>query len=438
LHSSFEQGARLSIRGRPRGSRPLSVLFVSREYPPETGGGGIGSYVQTIAPALAQRGHEVHVLSCVDGQATEDRSDEAVHVHRRGVRRILPKVRRRFPATALRVEGAVGRYLDYRRLRTDFDVIEYPDWFAEGLIFAALHTRPLVVHLHTPLGLVERHNPRSFRWTPDRRLANRLERLPLRRADVITSPSLLLADDLAREGWIRGREPWIIRYPVDLAPWANVRPALDSPPRVLMVGRLEGRKAPEVLVRAAAALAPEIPDFEAVFVGRPSLRDGGSYRDWLADLAAELRAPCRFVEQVDRDDLARWYGSCRVVALPSRYDNFPYVGLEAMASARPVVCTEQTGTAEIVRGTGAGAVVTVDDVGGLVHGLRPFLLDSRASERAGREARSIVARECSPDQIAEQREACYLEAIRLWSRRVSRRPPDGTAAAHAGGRARAV
>src|SRR5207302_4227610 len=42
----------------------LRILFVSMEYPPETGGGGIGSYVAIIAPALVARGHEFHVLSC--------------------------------------------------------------------------------------------------------------------------------------------------------------------------------------------------------------------------------------------------------------------------------------------------------------------------------------------------------------------------------------
>jgi glycogen(starch) synthase len=404
--------------------RRLRVLFLSREYPPETGGGGIGSYVETIAQALARRGHEIHVLSCVDGGANEDRVDGAVHLHRRGVRRVLPKLRRRLPATALRVEGAVTRYHEYRRLGLNFDVVEAPDWFAEGLIFALLGSRPLVVHLHTPLGLAERHNPKSFHWTRDRRLADRIERTAVGRGDLVTSPSRLLAQDLVHEGWVRGLEPWIIRYPLDAAAWAGLQPVENSPARVLMVGRLEGRKAPEVLVRAAAALRVDVPDVEAVFVGRPSLRDGGSYRDWLVELARSLDAPCRFVDQVDRGELGSWYASSRVVALPSRYDNFPYVGLEAMASGRPVVCTDRTGTAEIVEGTGAGVVVPVDDPTALADALRPFLLDPGAARRSGLEARWIVERECSPERIAEHRETCYQEAIRIWSsrRRRSRAP----------------
>lgn len=44
-------------------------------------------------------------------------------------------MRRRCPATALRFEGAVSRYVQYTRLGPNFDVVEAPDWFAEGLIF---------------------------------------------------------------------------------------------------------------------------------------------------------------------------------------------------------------------------------------------------------------------------------------------------------------
>jgi glycosyltransferase involved in cell wall biosynthesis len=329
-------------------------------------------------------------------------------------------VRRHLPATARRLEGAVARYREHRRLALDFDVVEAPDWLAEGLVFSLLGTRPLVAHLHTPLTLAERYNPASFRWTRDARLAERLERLAVRRADLVTSPSRLLTRYLIHEGWLGAREPRIIRYPIDLAPWAGLQPAEESPPRILAVGRLEGTKAPELLLQAAATLAKDLEDIEVVFIGRSSLHDGRPYRAWLGELADRLAAPCRFVDEVRRDELPSWYATSRVVAVPSRYDNFPYVGLEAMASGRPLVCTEQTGTAELLTGTRAGAVVAADDPAALAVALRPFLLDAGAAGRAGKEAHAIVERECAPDVVAEQREACYRDAIRIWSRRRGR------------------
>jgi glycosyltransferase involved in cell wall biosynthesis len=353
------------------------------------------------------------VLSCSEGQASEDEEDGGVFLHRRGVPHV-PKLRRLSPAAARRLEGAVARYREYRHLGLNFDVVEAPDWLAEGLVFALIGSRPLVAHLHSPLAIVEPHNPASFRWTRDAWLADRLERLAVRRSNLVTSPSRLLADDLARTRWLGDHQPRIIRYPIALRPWENFQAPEDSPPRVVSVGRLEGRKAPEVLVQAAAILAKEIPDLDVVFIGRPSLHDGSSYRDWLVELATRLRAPCRFIDHVGRSELPSWYASARVVALPSRYDNFPYVGLEAMASSRPVVCSDQTGIAEILNGTGGGAVIPVDDAPVLAEALRLFLVDPAAAGRAGRAARSLVERECSPDRIAEEREVCYREAIDLW------------------------
>jgi glycogen synthase len=407
-----------SADGAP--ARPLRILFVSREYPPSTGGGGIGSYVKTMARALARRGHEVHVLSCSEGQPDDDHLDDGVRVHLRGVPRLVPKVRRRLPGTVRRLEGAVARYRECRRLGVDFDVVEAPDWLAEGLLFGLLGTRPLVAHLHTPLAFVERHNPDSFRWTADATLSDRLEEVAVRRADLVTCPSRLLAEDIVSSHWAGVDAPRIVRYPIDAADWRVLEQAGAAPPRVLAVGRLEGRKAPEVLVEAAAALRSEVEGLEVLFVGLSSLHDGEPYREWLERLVERLDAPCRFVDQVTREDLPAWYASARVVALASRYDNFPYAGLEAMASARPLVCTDRTGVAELVRGTGAGDVVPADDPAALAAALRPFLLDASLAERAGAEARTVVEHECGLDKIAEQRERCYGEAIDRRRRRRSR------------------
>ena len=390
----------------------LRVLFLCRECGDELGAGGIGTYVHTIARALARRGHEVHVLSCVQGQAARDFRRAGVHLHVRGARRLLPKVRRRLPATALRIEASLSSYLEARRLEVSFDVVEAPDWMAEGFAFGLLRSPPLVAHLHTPLVLVGQHNPGSFRWSRDGRLASLVERFAVRRADVITSPSHLLVRDLDRHGWLKNRETRVVRYPIELEPWARVPPADSAPPRVLAVGRLEVRKSPEVVVRAAHALSSEVEGLDVVFVGRSLERNGRPYRDWLGELADELDVRCSFVDEVPRDELPAWYASSRAVVVASRYDNFPFSALEAMAAGRPLVVTEATGTAEIVDGTDAGAVVAVGDAGGLADALRPYLLDRDAARRAGAAARFLVERHCSPARVADDREACYWEAVR--------------------------
>jgi glycogen synthase len=324
----------------------------------------------------------------------------------------------------VRLEMSVSCFLESRRLGLQFDVVESPEWMAEGLVFALLRSKPHVGHLHTPLLVLARHNLLPSTW--DRRFGDALERTAMRRADVVTSPSRMLARDLVAAGWLREGVARIVRLPIDIDGWSPTPSAEDTGPRVVMVGRLEPRKAPETLVEAAAALAGRIEGLEVVFVGGSNYtRDGKAYRDWTAELAREIRSPCRFIDAIPRTAIPEWYGTARVAVLTARYDNFPVAGLEAMAAARPLVCTSSTGVAELIREAGGGTVVPPVDPKALADALQPFLMDADHAGRTGQAARDAVARYCAPDSIAAEREACYLEAIETWQRRRRTKLPRG-------------
>lgn len=384
------------------------------EYPPETGGGGIGSYVATIAPALAARGHEVHVLSCVSRQTPSDTMDRGVWIHRRPQIRVRGSSRllgRKWPETVPRILTATSTFVHSRRLGVRFDVIEAPEWMAEGLFLA--RTRPLIAHLHTPVHLTAHHNGR--RMGRDLRMADRLERASARKAAVVTAASWLLSEHLIRSGWLKRDGVFVLHHPIDLERWAWCSSVSDTAPTVLAVGRIEARKSPETLVDAAARLAPTLPELEVVFVGRSNgQREGQPYLRWVEERARRIGAPCRFVGSVPRAGLLDWYGKARVVALPSRFDNVPMVGLESMAAGRAVVCTSETGLAELVAGSDAGRVVPPGDPEALAAALRPYLVDRSVAVRSGRTAREIVTEQCAPAAVAEERERCYLEAIERW------------------------
>jgi glycogen synthase len=398
--------------------RRLTVLFLSMEYPPETGGGGIGSYVAVQARALAARGHDVHVLSCVFGQDSRDYLDEGVHVHRRGQMRVrgLTHLMRE---TGWRLKTALSCYRELRRLGLQPDVIEAPDWAAEGFVVALRRSAPLVVHLHSPLTFIYRGN--GVPMDLDARFADRLERFTARRAHVVTSPSEFIVDELNREGWLNGRDVRVLHHPIDLERWTASRGAEETRPIVLTVGRVEPRKSPEVVVRAAARLLDSVEGLELVFLGRSNYdRDGRDYRDWVAELAKEAGVPCTFLDPVPRDDLRRWYDAARVVVLPGSYDNFPMAGLEAMAAARPLVCTESMGLAELLRGSDAGGTFDAGSEEQLAEALRRFLIDPGAAGLAGRAATELVRERSAPRQVTLEREEVYATAIRLAGGRDSR------------------
>ena len=113
----------------------MRILFLSHQYPPETGFGGIASYTVTMSRALSERGHEVHVLSCWDGKEPGDTREGDVFVHRRRVPRVpglarlldAPGVRQvarplRVPpdqasaSPSLRMKAALACFREYRKL----------------------------------------------------------------------------------------------------------------------------------------------------------------------------------------------------------------------------------------------------------------------------------------------------------------------------------
>jgi D-inositol-3-phosphate glycosyltransferase len=117
------------------------------------------------------------------------------------------------------------------------------------------------------------------------------------------------------------------------------RTRLGVPPDstlLLFVGRLQPLKAPDVLLRAAAAL--DVPRLHVAVVGGLS----GNHTDYpqhLQDLAAALGVSVTFAPPASPDALRDWYTAADLVAVPSFNESFGLVALEAQACGTPVVAT---------------------------------------------------------------------------------------------------
>jgi glycosyltransferase involved in cell wall biosynthesis len=223
----------------------MRVLLVSQEVPPETGWGGIGTYISTIAPALARAGAEVHVLSVVPGQPRSVVVRDGVQIHRaplrrpRGLGRLV-----RMPLAWQRLSLAAAVRIEVGRMGLDFDVCESPEWNAEGLFLAGRRRTPCVVRLHSSGSQVLGYGKPPSR---DLRAAERLEARLINSASAITGTRAQIE---AVRSAVDGSEVVIreITYPVARAGAAGWDPAGEY--RVLFAGRFEARKGPDVLLEA--------------------------------------------------------------------------------------------------------------------------------------------------------------------------------------------
>lgn len=394
-------------RSQSRPETSLRILFVSAEYPPETAWGGIASYLSVLAPALARRGHEVHVLSCAPGQVHSDRRDHAIFVHRRRMIR-LHGLHLVTPASADRINTTISNYLSARSLGRGFDIIEAPDWMAEGLALALRPPCPVVVHLHSPHRVLRTDTladpglPLTFR--------DRLEATTVRLAAAVSSPSRFLVRVLREHGWLHRDDIEVIPNPIDTSSWVTGTRVAATNPTVAVVGRLQQMKNPELALEAVARLA--LKEAEVVFVGRAlESRQGIPYDQWLLRRAKHLGVSCRMLGQISPEQLLGVYERARLVLVPSRFESLSMVGLEAMAAGRPVVCTANSGLAEYVSKAGAGTVTNGDDPEEVSRRVEPFLRDRALAQIVGDRGRAAAETTFGSAAVAAQREAFYRAAL---------------------------
>jgi glycosyltransferase involved in cell wall biosynthesis len=408
----------------------MKILFVCSHG---VGEGSFAGYVASTTKALAARGHEVHVLSCKPGAPREDKKKDGVWIHRRRYVRIrglgrlskLPVLRQVFAALRppddppwssplTRVRVAVSNYVEYRRLGIDFDVIQSPEHLAETLLFAVFRTKPLVIRLCGPIRIAARYWGFGSRW--HLRLSDAMERLTARRATLCTAPSQFAADELVKEGWRGARGAHVLHPSVEPEMWSGLPPVSETGPVILAVGQVSLWKGSDVLVKAASRLSKDFPGMEVVFAGGTIKQaDGTTGRERIAGLANDLGVTCRFVDKMAREELPRYYGTARVVALPGRFDCFPKVGLEALVSGRPYVCSTRTGQAELAhRSNGAIVATPADDPDALAEALRPLLTDSERAEELGKRGQEFVNRNLAPEVSAALHEKTYKEVSEIW------------------------
>ena len=385
----------------------MRVLLVSQEYPPETAWGGIGTYTGTIAPALAQAGAEVHVLSVVAGQKRSVSTVDGVTVHRAPLRR-LRGVGRPLPATWRRISLAAGVAIEMRRLGLRFDVCEAPEWNAEGLAIALRGRTPLVIRLHSGARQVY---PVLGPLNRDRRIAIRLEEASARRADLVTGTRSLLAE-VAPAARIPAHRTRAIVCPVPSAD--PLPPPPDGSERVAFVGRFEARKGADTLVRAVPRLAERVPDVHVVLRGTDTqTANGTSFAEELRATAARLGV-AEQVEIVDRwhpDAVREEMRLASVCAVPSRWESFGLVAAEAAVLGRPVVASRIAGLTEVVTDGVTGRLVPPNEPDPLAEAIADVIETPATAREMGAAAAKDIAARCAPERVAAETVDAYRLAI---------------------------
>ena len=167
---------------------------------------------------------------------------------------------------------------------------------------------------------------------------------------------------------------------------------------------LEGEKGFDTLIKA---FAKKFKDKEAMlYIG-----GDGSQRAWLEALAQEngVKKQIIFLGALSRDDVAKWMNKCDCFVLPSRYETFGVVYIEALASGRPVIGALNGGAEDIINNLN-GYLVPIDDIDKLAEKMLELYkkIDSYNEE----EIRSDCLKKFSPEVIVNKIISVYKEVLK--------------------------
>lgn len=385
----------------------LSVHSSPLALPGTRDSGGMNVYVRELACRLGQRGHQVDIFTRTSGPAKVEEVDRQVRlVHmpagppgtdKEGLYQYLPELARK-----------IGAYAEAQG--NPYDLVHSHYWLS-GWVGQMLKARWRVPHLIMFHTLAEAKVAAGGREPPHRLQA---ERRIAQEADRIVCASHHEAEILARLYHVPRERMVVIPCGVDTGlfrPLAQemARRLLGLPqgrPILLFVGRLEPLKGLDALMRAVALLPPSV--LLLVVGGEEDHAGRRSLRDLARSLGVEERV--RFQPAVPHPTLPLWYNAADICIIPSLYETFGMVALEAMACGLPVVATKVGGLQETIVDGVSGVLFWPPRADVLAHRLTELLADEQLRRRLGQEARRR-AQAYAWEKVATQVEALYRQLL---------------------------
>ncbi|MFZ0891341.1 MAG: glycosyltransferase family 4 protein [Thermoplasmata archaeon] len=391
----------------------MRLAQLSTRFPPGTG--GVERHVQEISRRLVRAGNSVDVYT--SALLTE-----------------FPI--RRLDASVPRLEQTDAGTIHRLTVWSLPGELHYP--FFLGLQRSLVRDRPELLHVHTfgtnQVAVARRHRRRigtpfvlTAHFHPDWSIEGGWLRHQIREyydrhmaGPILADASRIVVQTDAEEGLLRELRiplPPVVKIPAGHTPLPPPPPG-DRPfahrlgidgPFALFVGRLASNKGLPILFEAFRGLHRRDPTASLAIVGP----DGGM-RASLDRQAAELGISAQvhftgFLE--DESLLASAFREARVFVLPSEYEAFGLVLLEALVQGTPVVATKVGGVPEVIEDRRAGILVPPNDAGALEGALEELWDDESKRRQFAEYGRTQVVPRFSWDAITNQLLALYHEVL---------------------------
>ena len=388
----------------------MRTLILSWEYPPRIVG-GLGRHVHRISTALAEAGHEVHVVTRDHPDAPHEETVEGVHIVRAGEYPPMISFDQLVP-WVLQFNIAVQEAATKLLLETEVDVVHAHDWL---VAYAAAAVKncfdlPLVSTVHA----TEYGRHQGYLPGPMNKLIHQVEWWLTYEARRVITCSEYMRDQVHEIFQLPSAKQDVIPNGVDVHEFdrpADVeefraRIASGREKIIFYAGRLEYETGVQTVLEALPLLL-EHEEVQFYIAGV------GTHADELKAHAerAGLADRVHFLGFIDEPELRMYYAAADLAVVPSLYEPFGMVALETFASGTPCIAADIGGLRELVVHEATGLRFTPGDPDSLAGMIRRLLTDKRLDRRLTLDARRMLDEQFSWRTIARRTVDVYERAI---------------------------
>jgi len=420
----------------------MRVLHITRDFPPQHRG-GISTAVYGLARAQARAGLEVAVVSFDDWRPARPHAGGVTSPSGAVLPRDLSTPwRAALPCSHGAAEAApssLGSSSAAAAPSTDLAGIRVvritaPAQQADASSFARAQ-RPALLHVHhgmlwpfavalrDQLGVpavksvhVVQRRVNELRGSTERTRSLVGQEAALAGADRVVVPSRAAADALVASTPGLAARLRIVGHGIDDSDFARAAAAqhAGAPAHGLLLaaGRFADVKGTEELFEAVRAVLARVPDATAVVAGGvPGNRRAEArwWRRWQTGTPAALHARTRAAGWLEAHALAECYRDAAALIVPSRFETFGLVALEAMLHGLPVAATAAGALAELVVDGESGLLSAPGDAAALAEHAVALLTEPALAARLGRAGAQAVRAEHLWEHVLPRMLAVYAE-----------------------------
>ena len=389
--------------------------------------GGMNVYVRELTRQLGHMGIHVDVFT----RSQDDHVPHVLHELGYGNRVVHVPAGPEHPVSKQEMANYIPQFVDgvnqfALEKNIKYDIIHSHYWMS-GIAAAALSdlwAGTPIVHMFHTLGEMKNRIARSeaeregeYRINGEKQVLGRVNRITVATLAELTQLRFLYKADPNKMVVIPPGVDVGHFYPIpsdEAKTYIGIKP---EDRMILFVGRIEPLKGVDTLLQAMACLQlkeAQRPVHLAIIGGDPT----ASPEQMTVEMA-RLQKLCEvlgldqsvvFLGKRDQDKLPYYYSAAEVLVMPSHYESFGMVALEAMACGTPVIASEVGGLAYLVRDGETGFTIPAEEPDALCEKLTWLLNDSELHQKMSRQA-AEYAQDYAWEKIAKQIVDVYEELV---------------------------